>query len=201
MNPCLVPTPIWADPPVLFLSAHPDKAPNPFPARRNRPVSPILRGIGSQDSRIMKTISRRRFIGKSSLAVGLTPLALGSLAAPMVRSARAGEPGANEKIRLGLIGCGGMGQGDLQCFFLNPEVDCAVVCDVDDAQIAKGVAICERTPRQQTRHGQRLPPRAGPQGHRRGPDRHARPLARLAHRHGLPGRQGRLRRETPGQDH
>ena len=43
-----------------------------------------------------------------------------------LRSARAAEPGANDKVRLGLIGCGGMGQGDLECFFLNPEVDCVV---------------------------------------------------------------------------
>jgi predicted dehydrogenase len=52
--------------------------------------------------------------------------------------------GANDRIRIGIIGCGGMGQGDLECFFLNPEVDCAVVCDVDDAHIAKGVEICEK---------------------------------------------------------
>jgi hypothetical protein len=33
----------------------------------------------------------------------------------------------------GVIGCGGMGRGDLDTFFLNPEVECPVVCDVDDA--------------------------------------------------------------------
>jgi predicted dehydrogenase len=86
----------------------------------------------------MKPISRRHFLHQSALAVGAAPL----LSAPFVRSARAGEPGANEKVRLGLIGCGGMGQGDLNCFFLNPEVDCAVICDVDDAMVAKGVEIC-----------------------------------------------------------
>jgi predicted dehydrogenase len=37
-----------------------------------------------------------------------------------------------------------MGQGDLECFFLNPEVDCVVVCDIDDAHIAKGVEICQK---------------------------------------------------------
>ena len=39
---------------------------------------------------------------------------------------------------------GGMGRGDLDCFFLNPEVDCVVICDVDDASSAKGVEICEK---------------------------------------------------------
>src|SRR5438046_2832334 len=92
----------------------------------------------------MKQISRRKFLGKSALAVSIAPAALGCLSFPFVRSVRAGEPGANEKVRLGLIGSGDMGKGDLACFFLNPEVDCAVICDVDDARIAKGVAICEQ---------------------------------------------------------
>jgi predicted dehydrogenase len=87
----------------------------------------------------MQKLSRRDFLAKSALA----SLALGEVSSPFIRSARAGEPGPNDKIRLGLIGCGGMGQGDLNCFFLNPEVDCAVICDIDDAQIAKGLAICQ----------------------------------------------------------
>jgi len=87
----------------------------------------------------MKKISRRNFLGKAALAT----LAAGAVAPPFIRTARAGEPGANDKIRLGLIGCGGMGQGDLKCFFLNPEVDCAVICDIDDDQLAKGIAICQ----------------------------------------------------------
>ena len=89
-------------------------------------------------------LTRRRFLGKTALATGLAPLALGSLSSPFVRSVRAGEPAPSEKLRLGIIGCGGMGQGDLNCFFLNPEVDCVVVCDVDDAHIAKGVEICQK---------------------------------------------------------
>ncbi len=87
----------------------------------------------------MAKLNRREFLGKSALAA----LAAGTFSPPFIRSARAGEPGPNDKVRLGLIGCGGMGQGDLKCFFLNPEVDCAVICDVDDAQIAKGLDICQ----------------------------------------------------------
>jgi predicted dehydrogenase len=87
----------------------------------------------------MKPMTRRNFIGQSALAA----VVAGASTAPFIRSVRAGEPGANDKIRLGLIGCGGMGQGDLDCFFLNPEVECAVICDVDNAQIAKGVKICQ----------------------------------------------------------
>src|SRR4051812_27477816 len=89
-------------------------------------------------------LTRRDFLRKSGLAVSIAPaVAAGcvSLVAPAVRAAGVG---ANDKIRLGVIGCGGMGQGDLECFFLNPEVDCAVICDVDDARLAKGVEICEQ---------------------------------------------------------
>jgi len=84
----------------------------------------------------MKPLSRRKFLSQSTLA-------LAALDAPFIRSARAGEPGPNDKIRLGIVGCGNMGRGDLECFFGNAEVDCAVICDVDEAMLAKGIAICE----------------------------------------------------------
>jgi predicted dehydrogenase len=88
----------------------------------------------------MKVISRRQFVTSSSLAA----LALSAGSGPFIRSARAQEPGANSKVRIGLIGCGGMGQGDLECFFLNPEVDCPVICDIDDAMLAKATDICQK---------------------------------------------------------
>lgn len=87
-------------------------------------------------------LSRRHFISRTSLAAGT--LALGGLASPFIRSARAGEPGANDKVRIGLIGSGQMGRGDLSCFFLNPEVECPVICDVDEAMAAQGAEICEK---------------------------------------------------------
>ena len=93
--------------------------------------------------------SRRAFLSRSALAAAVAPLAVGGLTSPFIRSARAGEPGANDKIRVGLIGAGGMGSGDLTCFFGNPEVECAVICDVDDAHIKSGVAICEKKGRRQ----------------------------------------------------
>jgi predicted dehydrogenase len=50
----------------------------------------------------------------------------------------------SDRIRFGLVGSGGMGRGLLSFFLANAEVDCAVICDVDDAQIAKGVAVVEK---------------------------------------------------------
>jgi predicted dehydrogenase len=88
----------------------------------------------------MQSLTRRKFLEKSALAAGATS---SLLSAPFIPSACADEPPASEKVRLGLIGCGGMGRGDLDCFFLNPDVDCVVICDVDDANSAKGVEICQ----------------------------------------------------------
>lgn len=53
--------------------------------------------------------------------------------------------GANDRIRVGLIGCGGMGRGDLATFLANKEVDCPIVCDVDDRQAARARVLVEET--------------------------------------------------------
>jgi predicted dehydrogenase len=91
----------------------------------------------------MNALNRRQFIRRSSAAT----LAAVSSTAPFFRSARAAEPAASSKIRLGVIGCGGMGQVDLRDFLTNPEVDCPVVCDLDDERLAKGIEICEKAGR------------------------------------------------------
>jgi predicted dehydrogenase len=31
----------------------------------------------------------------------------------------------------------------MECFFLNPEIDCPIICDVDEAMLAKGIEVCE----------------------------------------------------------
>jgi predicted dehydrogenase len=92
----------------------------------------------------MQKVTRRKFLRKSVLTSSLAPVALSALSGRVSGSLRAGEPGPNDKLRLGVIGCGGMGEGDLATFFLNPEVDCPILCDVDDARLAKVVALCER---------------------------------------------------------
>ncbi|MFO1500289.1 MAG: Gfo/Idh/MocA family oxidoreductase [Verrucomicrobiota bacterium] len=83
----------------------------------------------------MQPISRRRFLQSSSLTL---PLVAGLSLPASLRSA-----GANEQVRVGLIGCGGMGKGDLATFFLNPEVECPVICDVDDKQLAEGIKLVQ----------------------------------------------------------
>lgn len=61
----------------------------------------------------------------------------------VTRSGAQGVP-ASEKVRVGLIGAGGMGRGDLDTFFQSPEVECPVVCDVDDRMIAEGIKLVEQ---------------------------------------------------------
>src|ERR1051325_4596898 len=83
----------------------------------------------------IKLLSRRDFLRTSAVVAGGI-----SLVAPF---ARAAGPGANDKIRLGLIGSGGRGRDVLGVFLTHPEVDCPVVCDVDDNMLGRAVAIVE----------------------------------------------------------
>lgn len=81
----------------------------------------------------MKHRSRRTFLKQSltgAAAVGLAP-AVAASAASQERVA-----GANRRIRVGLIGCGGMGRGDLRAA-LRHGVQCVALCDVDDAHTAE----------------------------------------------------------------
>lgn len=90
----------------------------------------------------MATVSRRAFLNRSALTVaGFTAAASQARRAAAVE---AGPVAANDKLRLALIGCGGMGRGDLETFLENPEVDCPLICDVDDAQLDKAAQAIER---------------------------------------------------------
>jgi len=84
----------------------------------------------------MRHVSRRQFV--TAAGVGLAAAAFG----PYIKTAKA-QPGPNDRIRLGIIGYGGMGRGDLAAFLRNAEVQCAVVCDVDESHVAKGISHVE----------------------------------------------------------
>jgi predicted dehydrogenase len=64
--------------------------------------------------------SRRSFIG-SSLA--------------SVVAARAAEVAPSDRIRIGLIGCGGISASDTAAFLAHKEVEIPLICDVDDARL------------------------------------------------------------------
>jgi len=63
----------------------------------------------------MSVISRRAFVGSS-----------------MMVAARAG---ANDRVRMGVIGCGGISVADTNAFLAHPETEFAVVCDVDESRM------------------------------------------------------------------
>jgi predicted dehydrogenase len=90
---------------------------------------------------LMQNMPRRRFLRTSSLTVAAAPL-FGAVLASAPSARGQGVP-AGEKVRVGLIGAGGMGRGDLATFLLNPEVECPVVCDVDEAMSAAGAKLVE----------------------------------------------------------
>ena len=83
-------------------------------------------------------LSRRRFIGKSAAA------GAAGAAVPYYVSAKSlgqdGRPGANDKINLGLIGCGGMGRGNLGNTAKHPEVVVTAACDVQAGRMQATVA-------------------------------------------------------------
>ncbi|MGH9315375.1 MAG: Gfo/Idh/MocA family protein, partial [Vicinamibacterales bacterium] len=103
----------------------------------------------------MSNRTRRRFL-KDAAGVSVASLAI----VPTV-SARSQDrvAGANRRIRVGLIGCGGMGSGDLRAM-LRLGADCVALCDVDDEQTAKTRASVEKnfqqTPGLVTRDFRRL---------------------------------------------
>jgi predicted dehydrogenase len=65
--------------------------------------------------------SRRSFLG-SSAAAAFIP--------------RAAQAAPSDRIRVGVIGCGGISAGDIAAFLSHSEVDIPVICDVDDARLA-----------------------------------------------------------------
>ena len=69
------------------------------------------------------SFSRRRFLGTAA-AAGALPTFLSTDAL-----GQAGKPPASEKIRLALIGCGGMGRANLQACVANPNVAVVAACD------------------------------------------------------------------------
>jgi predicted dehydrogenase len=74
------------------------------------------------------SLNRRDFVKLSSAGIAATSV-LGALPAQAAR-------GANDKLVVALIGCGGRGMGDAGQFKKLPNVEVAYVCDVDESRLA-----------------------------------------------------------------
>ncbi len=71
--------------------------------------------------------SRRTFLTGAALAAGSAASSSAASAARVI--------GANDRIRVGLIGCGGQGRADLSDFLKTDQTQCVALCDVDKSQI------------------------------------------------------------------
>src|SRR5438270_10192142 len=74
--------------------------------------------------------SRRDFLKQSALA-GVGFWVAGGLTAAPSR-----QPGPNERVNVGVIGCGGQGGGDTNSVNNTKLVNIVALCDVDDARAA-----------------------------------------------------------------
>ena len=91
-------------------------------------------------------------------------------AASFARAAR-----ANDRLQLGVIGCGGMGTGHLGALLKRADKDrlrVVAVCDVYQRRLSRAAQLSG------ARAPPRLPRAARPHRRRRRPRRHPRPLAR-----------------------
>lgn len=79
-------------------------------------------------------LNRRDFLSTTGkiAAAGAT---VWSALHPAVHIARGAAVNANDKIVVGLIGCGGMGNYDLDDFMRVPEVAVAALCDIDESHL------------------------------------------------------------------
>ena len=92
----------------------------------NRPIS---RG------NVMST--RRRFLRDSTVALA------GTAGLPQVLRAQRSNIAPSDQIRVGVIGCNGMGFSDLASIMKVPEVECAALCDVDNEVLARRASQVE----------------------------------------------------------
>ena len=83
-------------------------------------------------------MKRREFLFKSAM------MGAGMFVSPEIIRATGKKVGANDKIRVGLIGCNGMGFADLETFMHNPEVECIALADVDQGVLDRRVADVEK---------------------------------------------------------
>ncbi|PYR61780.1 MAG: hypothetical protein DMF85_01320 [Acidobacteria bacterium] len=99
----------------------------------------------------MSTRTRRTFIKEAAAGAAGTAMLgsragtamLGSRAAAMSAASQDRVAGANRRVRVALIGCGGQGNGDLRAA-LRLGAECVALCDVDDEQTSKTRARIEK---------------------------------------------------------
>ena len=90
--------------------------------------------------------TRRDFIRQAAI------LGAGLSMNPFFIKAGGNPVGANDKIRVGLIGCKGMGFSDLQAFLRNPEVECIALADIDKKVLNDRAAETQKLTGKKVKH-------------------------------------------------
>jgi len=91
----------------------------------------------------MPSKNRRQFI-KETLEATAATASLTALSGTLATAqSNNNVAGANDRLRVGLIGCGGQGRGDLRQMLRIKNVECVALCDVDDAQSAQAQKMVE----------------------------------------------------------
>ena len=85
----------------------------------------------------MSSSSRRHFLRTSAGLTAGAALAAAKPAAAATAASAKRIMGANDRIRVGLIGCGGMGRTDLADCLTVENTECVALCDVDPSHIAE----------------------------------------------------------------
>ena len=88
----------------------------------------------------MKDLSRRELLASAASAAAIT--AIPNWMVP--KSSMNRWQGANDRLTLGLIGCGGMGASNMRSLMNFDDVDVAAVCDVDSNRMPGDIAAVEK---------------------------------------------------------
>ncbi len=91
-------------------------------------------------------LSRREFVGGAAAGVALgAGLLSGACAAAKKATPAASrkQRGPNERVVLGVIGCGGMGASNMRSLMAFDDIEVAALCDVDDNRVPKDYADVE----------------------------------------------------------
>ncbi len=96
--------------------------------------------------------SRRNFIKK--VAAGSSALAVGGIGYGFSAASYSRIPGANDRIRMGIMGTNGRGRKMSANFALQNNTDVLYICDVEEKALAKGIKAVEdavnKTPKSET---------------------------------------------------
>ena len=87
--------------------------------------------------------SRRRFLAQSVAGAAATLGAASSASSVLSAQSQDRVAGANRRVRIALIGCGGMGNSDLRDM-LKSGAQLVALCDVDDRQVTKTAATVSK---------------------------------------------------------